>query len=132
MSGGSWEYVMANYAPEKEKYSGSAISTNSGYTGLLSDGSTFTGKDWLEDKYYNFYTTSDASTACNGENCKSHGLSETEGWYESYRSITTASLPWLVRGGCYGSGLTSSNFSFYHFDGKVEDSGSFRLVLSTN
>jgi len=40
MSGGSWEYVMGNYALGGIKYSGKNNSANSGYTGLLGEGET--------------------------------------------------------------------------------------------
>ena len=59
MSGGSWEYVMANY---------NDIIANSGFETMP------------DAKYYNKYTSDNVSTACDGKECISHGLSETSGW----------------------------------------------------
>ena len=82
MSGGAWEYVMANY---------NNMAANSGFSEPLT----------LDSKYYNLYTTGDPSTACNGEECKGHGLSETSGWYSDYHNMVNETYPWLVRGGCF-------------------------------
>ena len=86
MSGGAWEYMMGDYAAGG-KHSGMNTTANSGYTGLLQDGTTFTGKSWLEDKYYDFYESSDLLTACKGASCISQALNETAGWYEEYTYI---------------------------------------------
>ncbi len=69
---------MANYAPEAKRGTGRNDVANSSYTGLLSDGTRFTGKTWLEDKYYNFYTTADLLTMCNGDVCLSYALEALE------------------------------------------------------
>ena len=60
MSGGAWEYVMGNY---------NDIVGNSGFSIMPNA------------KYYDKYTNPTVSTACNGGECLSHGLSETAGWY---------------------------------------------------
>ena len=130
MSGGSWEYMMGDYAPGGEKRSGASKAYNSGYTGLLQDGTTFTGKSWLEDKYYDFYTSSDLLTACGGKACISQALNETEGWYDDYAVMVTAPLPWLVRGGFCTYGSPAGVFYFYYSSGCLDDKYSFRLVLS--
>ena len=98
MSGGSYEFVMLNYAPEGKRYSGPNATYHSGYTGLLSDGSSVTGKAWLEDKYYNFYTSGDSSIACDGKVCTSWALSETQNWYSDGLILGTE-YPWNVNGG---------------------------------
>ena len=107
MSGGAWEYMMGNYAPGGNKYSGMNTAANSGYTGLLQDGTMFTGKSFLEDKYYDFYESNDSLTACNKKACTSHALNETAGWYGDYTYMVTASYPWSTRGGHY----THSSFA---------------------
>ena len=81
MSGGAWEYVMANY---------NNIAASSGFSEPLT----------LDSKYYNLYTSDNVSTACNGEKCIGHGLSETSGWYSDYHNMVNETNPWLVRGGC--------------------------------
>ena len=60
MSGGAWEYVMANY---------NDIASASGFSEPLT----------LDSKYYNKYTNDNVALACNGSECLSHGLSETSG-----------------------------------------------------
>jgi len=148
MSGGSWEFVIGNlnrysgyssksYTAEEAKElgrdDGAAVGLwNSGYTGKCGfDNLTFTGRNWLDDKYYNFYMTSNAITACGGEKCLSHGVIETAGWYEDILIPINKEYPWYVCGG---------NFAYDHIVGifsKLNNNGagsgiSFRLVLSEN
>ena len=78
MSGGAWEYVMANY---------NNISASSGFSEPLT----------LDSKYYNLYTSDNPSTACNGGECLSHSLSETSGWYSAYASMVNETYPWLLQ-----------------------------------
>ena len=113
MSGGAWEYVMANY---------NNMAANSGFSEPLT----------LDSKYYNLYTTGDPSTACNGEECKGHGLSETSGWYSDYHNMVNETYPWLVRGGGYysGSGAGVFLFSYTILTGGAGPDYSFRLVMS--
>ncbi len=59
MSGGSWEYVMGVLADTNGKpRSGFDSSDNSGFTGMLNDGTTYTGIAFPDSKYYNLYTGS--------------------------------------------------------------------------
>ncbi len=113
MSGGAWEYVMANY---------NNMAANSGFSEPLT----------LDSKYYNLYTTGDPSTACNGEECKGHGLSETSGWYSDYHNMVNETYPWLLRGGGYNNSTDAGVFLFYGsgVSGGVGNDGSFRLVMS--
>ena len=113
MSGGAWEYVMANY---------NNMAANSGFSEPLT----------LDSKYYNLYTTGDPSTACNGEECKGHGLSETSGWYSDYHNMVNETYPWLVRGGDYGLNAKAGVFFFHRATdvGGVGSYSSFRLVMS--
>ena len=132
MSGGTWETVMGNYAPGGDKYSGMDISLNSGYTGLLQDGSTYTGKSWLEDKYYDFYDSSDPLTACKGKSCTTHALNETAGWYDDNMNLVMSRYPWTVRSGYYKDNVGSGIFYFDYGQGSIGYSVSFRLVLIEN
>ena len=130
MSGGAWEYMMGDYAPGGEKHSGMSTANHSGYTGLLGDGSTYTGKSWLEDKYYDFYTSDSPLTACKGKVCISQALNEIVGWYGDYTYMVTAQNPWSVRGGhCTDSSLAGV-FYCSHINGSDYGNISFRLVLS--
>ncbi len=130
MSGGAWEYMMGDYAPGGEKHSGMSTTAHSGYTGLLQDGTKITGKNWLEDKYYDFYTSSDPLTACKGKACISQALNETAGWYGDYTYMVTAQYPWSARGGHYTYSSLAGVFYYSHDHGHSSSSGSFRLVLS--
>ncbi len=135
MSGGSWEYVMGVYALNGNKYSGTGlgddkgINGNSGYTGLLSDGTTFTGKDWLEAKYYNFYESSDFNNACNKKQCISHNYLETTNWYNDQAELIGEIYPWSVSGGdCFRE--VAGIFAYGGSYGSNIGNFSFRLVLS--
>ena len=111
MSGGAWEYVMANY---------NNMAASSGFSEPLT----------LDAKYYNLYTSDNPSTACNGGECLSHSLSETSGWYNDYHNMVNETYPWLLRGGNYISNASAGMFNFGISDGNVNASGSFRLVMS--
>ena len=112
MSGGSWEYVMANY---------NDIIGNSGFN-TMSDA-----------KYYNKYTSDNVSTACDGKECISHGLSETSGWYNDYHTMVNETYPWLLRGGYCINNANAGVFSFNVSStaiGAPYTYYSFRLVMS--
>ena len=113
MSGGAWEYVMANY---------NNIAASSGFSEPLT----------LDSKYYNLYTNDNVSTACNGEECIGHGLSETSGWYSDYHNMVNETYPWLLRGGGCGNGSGAGvfYFNFANLAGGAYTNGSFRLVMS--
>ena len=111
MSGGAWEYVMGNY---------NDTVASSGFTSMP------------ESKYYDKYTSSVASEACNGVICKSHALSETLGWYSDYDSMISETHPWPLHSGSYGSSDNAGIFSFgpsnSSINGTFRDK-SFRLVM---
>ena len=112
MSGGSWEYVMANYNDEVG---------SSGFENMP------------ESKYYDKYTSDNIKEACNGSECLSHGLSETRGWYNDAQTMVSEEYPWLLRGGGYSSLINGGVFYFDHASelGSVGNRISFRLVMST-
>ena len=112
MSGGAWEYVMANY---------NDMAGNSGFSDSLT----------LDSKYYNKYTSNNVSTACNGSECISHGLSETRGWYSDAQTMVSEEYPWLLRGGYYDTGGAGVFYFYaYGYTGGVYSDGSFCLVMS--
>ena len=112
MSGGSWEFVMGNY---------NDLVGNSGFLTMP------------ESKYYDKYTSDNASLACNGSACLSHALSETAGWYSDAQTMVSEEYSWLVRGGDKNSTNTSGVF---YAGVSVSSLGgpysvlSFRLVMS--
>ena len=111
MSGGTVEYVMANY---------NDIIADSGF------------KTIPNAKYYNKYTSDNVSTACEGKECISHSLSETSGWYNDYHVMVNEMYSWLLCGGYYGDIAVAGVFDFDHVSigGGVYNVGSFRLVMS--
>ena len=113
MSGGAWDYVMGNY---------NDMAASSGFSEPLT----------LDSKYYNKYTNSDASLACNGRECLSYSLSETSGWYNDYHNMVSETYPWLLRGGRYYSSTGAGVFGFNSASelGGPGSNCSFRLVMS--
>ncbi|HIS38375.1 MAG TPA: hypothetical protein IAB45_02580 [Candidatus Onthousia faecavium] len=110
MSGGAWEYVMGNY---------NDILGNADFT------------IFPESKYYDKYITDNILTACNGEECLSHALSETSEWYKDINNMINNEYPWLVRGGYYYDQVDSGLFSYgatYSLGG-VRIDNSFRTIL---
>ena len=121
MSGGSYEYVMGVLADTNGKpRSGSDSSWNSGFTGMLYDGTTYTGIAFPDSKYYNLYT---------GSSYTGHTLTETAGWYSDMASFVNSGNPWFIRGGNLGSGAYAGVFFFSNYVGDSSQHSS-RLVIS--
>ena len=122
MSGGANEYVMGVLADTNGKArSGYSSSYNSGFTGMLKDGTTYTGITFPDSKYYNLYT---------GSSYTGHALTETEMWYSDGTDFVDASNPWFERGGGYYNSTGAGVFNFVIDSG---DSGAYissRLVIS--
>ena len=111
MSGGAWEYVMANY---------NDIAASSGFSDPLT----------LDSKYYDKYISDNISIACNGSECLSHGLSETAGWYNDAQTFVSTENPWLVRGGDFNDTDHAGVFDFGYAYAYGYYSYSFRLVAT--
>ena len=111
MSGGSWEYVMGNY---------NDVVGQSGFVSMP------------ESKYYDRYTSNNIFVACNGEQCLSHGLSETAGLYNDSRDRIYERYPWDIKGGSYRGGSESGVFAFSIENGAYSEYNTFRLVMSPN
>ena len=121
MSGGGNEYVMGVLADSNgNPRSGYDSTNNSGFTGMLNDGTRYTGIAFPNSKYYNLYT---------GSSYTGHALTETAGWYSDYASFVETRYPWFWRGGGYNSksyaGVFGFNSSFGNGGGH-----SFYLVIS--
>ncbi len=110
MSGGALDVVMGVYNSTKG---------SSGFSSLPAS------------KYYDNYTSTTATSACNSGICYGHALSETSGWYgDRYDFFVTSRNPWLSRGGSYND---SSHAGIFYFcggtGGATYDGYSFRVVL---
>ena len=154
MKGGAWEYVMGSY----NKYSGYTARSytveeartilgrtdnqavgiwNSGFNGPVfgkdTDGSSMSwtaGVEFPEEKYFDVYTTSNGTTACNGGPCDGHALSETDGWYNDVTWFISASAPWFVRGGYYEVPAEAGIFSYSYTDGRANIPRASRAVFA--
>ena len=122
MSGGSGEYVMGVYADTSgNPRSGYSSSSNSGFTGMLRDGTTYTGVSFPDSKYYNLYTSSSYT---------GHALTETKNWYSGNASFVNSSYPWFVRGGNYSSNTNAGVFYFGNGNGNAFSGSGLRLVIT--
>ncbi len=110
MSGGAWEYVMGVYNKSTVIHAGFNTLPN--------------------NKYYDNYTSSVITSACNNGICYGHALSETNSWYsDSAYFLDSSDRPWLYRGGYYDSGAEAGIFGFARGSGSHEQTHSFRVVL---
>lgn len=141
MSGGTWEYAMGVLAdPSGKARSGYQTSNNyhSGFTGMLANGSMYAGLDFPEAKYYDLYTSTNASsnggvlstTGCNNGVCYGHAYSETGGWYHDYYYFVYSIGPWVARGGCYSDTAGAGVFSTSTAYGYERVGGGFAGVAS--
>ncbi len=122
MSGGAFEYVMGVLADTNgNPRSGRDSSHNSGFTGMLDYGTTYTGIAFPDSKYYNLYT---------GISYIGHALTETAGWYNDKASFVDSDLPWFLRGGGYGDSTSAGVFSFNKYSGHLDSVHSSRIVIS--
>jgi len=109
MSGGALEYVMGVY---------NKTISNSGFSSLP------------EEKYYDNYTTDNATTACDGELCYGHALRETAGWYSDIQGIVNSRQPWFYRGSYYSHIQSAGVFASDTNTGIGNALYSFRVVIT--
>ena len=122
MSGGADEYVMGVLADTNGKpRSGGSSLVNSGFTGMLSKGTTYTGITFPNSKYYNLYT---------GSSYTGHALTETKNWYSDTADFVNTSGPWFRRGDSYDLGASAGVFHFFNHYGSSGSDSSSRLVIS--
>ena len=122
MSGGAFEYVMGVLADSSGKpKSGYASTDNSGFTGMLQDGTTYTGIAFPDSKYYNLYT---------GSSYTGHALTETENWYSDIANFVDSWYPWFLRGGYYDYIELAGVFYFSDDSGSSRSGYSSRSVIS--
>ena len=132
MSGGAFEYVMGVYTDGTQNWSGYNATSNSGFTGMLYNGTTYSGVAYPESKYYNSYTNTGttSSPVTNYTNDMQHALMETKRWYSDDALFVSSSDPWFVRGRYYDDSSVAGVFSF-NFDGGYASSyRSVRLVIT--
>ena len=123
MSGGASEYVMGVFADTNGKpRSGYNSSDNSGFTGMLENGTTYTGITFPDSKYYNLYT---------GSSYTGHALTETKNWYSDSASFVNTFYPWFIRGGYSLNSKYAGVFNFNYYSGASDSYYySSRLVIT--
>ena len=121
MSGGANEYVMGVFADTNGKPRSGYDSSDSGFTGMLSDGTTYTGVSFPDSKYYNLYT---------GSSYTGHALTETKNWYSDSAGFVSSDCPWFDRGGGYNSSTSAGEFSFFNVFGSANGYIGLRLVIT--
>ena len=122
MSEGADEYVMGVLADANGKpRSGNSSSSNSGFTGMLEDGTTYTGITFPDSKYYNLYT---------GSSYTGHALTETKNWYSDGANFVNSYYPWFGRGGFCNDRTYAGVFFFNGGSGNSSSGNSSRPVIS--
>jgi hypothetical protein len=123
MSGGSWEYTLANYNQSAGYYCPNHLSYWSGFTGACYNGTpnpvttalTPSAIAWgsigFDAKYYNLYTFTDISS-CSFTTCGGHASYETAGWNGDYANFAASDAPWFSRGGDASNGTNTGLFAF--------------------
>ena len=104
MNDGKKEYVMGVLADTNgNPRSGHISSQTSGFTGMLEDGTTYTGVPFPDSKYYNLYSGDYYEESAQiGSKYIGHALKETDSWYEErdgYKQWAFLSnmYPWVLR-----------------------------------
>jgi len=134
MSGGAHEYMMAY------NQSSSSVGGSSGLTSIYGD--FFTSTDW--EKYYDKYKSTSETLYSNrilgdatGEMGPYGNVTDPDGsarhrtsWYGDYAYFVTAASPWFYRGGDWYFGVGAGAFAFNNHTGGVNNSLSFRIVLT--
>ena len=132
MSGGTWKYVMGVYTDGTQNWSGYDSTSNSGFTGMLNDGTTYSGVAYPESKYYNSYTNTgdNASPVTNYTNDMQHALIETKNWYSDHANFVNSHDPWFLRGGGYYISSGAGVFHFNDTSGYASGYRGVRLVIT--
>ena len=91
MVGGGYEYVMGYLTIASSTWGATSSSNYAGFTSAP------------DSKYYDGYTGTTSTTACNDGICYGQALSETSGWYRDSVYFVSAKYPWVHRGGDYRS-----------------------------
>ena len=116
--------------------SGESTSYNSAFTGILSDGTTFTGTYAFPSKrYYDKYSYgtsySEYTRGKLGDATKEMApvSSNNTSWYSDYARFVASIYPWVVRGGYYSVGANAGAFYFNNYYGGAYSNYSARAVL---
>ena len=138
MSGGAYEYTMANIVSNDgtTMMSGYTSSQNSGYTGKVYDSgnyTSYTGVDYPNNKYYDKYSFS-TSTSTRIRSKLGDGIKEVykspDGWYSDHSYLARSIGPWFMRGGSYSNGANAGVFHSNCYNVIADFRFSSRLVIT--
>ena len=123
MSGGSWEYLMANMVNS----SGLFYSSSAGFSAAP------------DRKYYDSYTYN-TSNVTHGRGKLGDATKETlkifgnalGGWYNGQSNFSYSNNSWIVHGGYYNDGDLSGLFDFSYITGNANNNLSTRAILVAN
>ena len=138
MSGGAFEYMMGNMVYSNgQPMSGreTSYNANSAFTGILSDGTTYTGTYAFPSKrYYDKYSYGTSTTEYTRGKLGDATIEMAPtgyygNWYQDYASFVNSGYPWVLRGGRYDNGASAGAFNFDNGNGIASASSSARAVL---
>ena len=121
MSGGSYEYTMANM-----------VDTDG--TTMVPSFSDFRTTTYPDAKYYDKYSYSTSYTSRKrsklGDGIKEIYNTSIYGWYRDHSGLAYSSSPWFLRGGYYSIGSSAGVFYSHYDDGNSYSFGSSRSVIT--
>ena len=138
MSGGAYEYTMANIVSNDgtTMMSGFDTSKNSGYTGKLYDSgnyTSYTGIDYPNNKYYDKYSFStDYDSIINsklGDGIKEVYDSSMRLWYGAYFKLVKKDNPWFIRSINFNAASNAGLFNSDGDKGAADSYNSSRLII---
>ena len=120
MSGGAWEYTMAN------------IVSDDGTT-MIPDSSGYTTSTYPNSKYYDKYSFSIKNTS-RMRSKLGDGIKEvynsSKGWYGDNSYLASSSGSWFDRSGCYSSGAYVGAFYSDSNFGNADSNYSSRIIIT--
>ena len=117
MSGGAYEYVMGYLTTANKSLFGANNKDQNAWTTTPAS------------KYYDAYTNTSPSKACNEGVCYGQALSETSGWSNNAHTFVYSEYPWILRGGSYQASPAPGLFSYDRGVGNQYNYYSFRTVF---
>ena len=112
-----------------------SYNANSAFTGILSDGTTYTGTYAFPSKrYYDKYSYGTSTTEYTRGKLGDATIEMAPtgyygNWYQDYASFVNSGYPWVLRGGRYDNGASAGAFNFDNGNGIASASSSARAVL---
>ena len=128
MNGCIWEYVAgyilnSSGASNRNTYGGSLMSVAAKYRTVYPHNSS-------SDNYTNNWAATDVATRY-GDAVKetSTAGSGSTSWNGDYSNFPSSSIPFFIRGGCYGDGAGAGLFAFNDLSGTAVSNYGFRVCL---